>query len=676
MIHALTATSFLDSASYTLVMSDEFNTPGRSFSDGGDPTWTALDRHDDDISASGEGPLHFYNSSMVGTGGGWLNVSTGRGRTEWTEFDSVEQVYKTKKKDFKSGMVNSWNKFCFTGGIVEISAVMPGSPTTAGLWPAMWLLGNLGRATYEASTNKIWPWSFDECDRELQHAQEISACNSNGHWGLIPGRGRGATEIDILEIMPGAPGPLPSTEPPIERPYGAMTLQVAPGVPGNRPKSGAPPLPGNDGHNGFAPSPPQDWYEHLNYMGNTSINPFFYGTYLAETKPGEPVHRSKLEAFQADAVGAIHQLRAVHFQKAHKYRLEWQPGNGGRIDWFVEDTQPDARGRGEHEHDFTAAPTPAPKEEEDSESEDGDGGDGKKKKKKKKEDKHATPAPTPAPSPPPRVDTAATPPGWVHAFSIVDLSLKEATRAQIPDEPSYVIFNTAVSSTWGFPYDTPATCKKCYDCSDPACACALPPGFCDTLDAGKTSMLVDYVRVYQTDEHEKHVGQKHTLGCDPLDHPTREYIKGHEYLYMRSLPFIDKDPLKPIANGGGACSADSDCGITGSCSTLSKESFWSTSDARVCRCGDAGWTGPHCRSHAAGDDEPGAFDIVLNTSWFTSRIANLYLPLPVIVAFSVVAAVFAGAFVATLQKKRLSGGVYVGLTQAEMTPRYNLRGRP
>jgi hypothetical protein len=97
-----------------------------------------------------------------------------------------------------------------------------------------------------------------------------------------------------------------------------MTLQVAPGVPGNRPKSGAPPLPGNDGHNGFAPSPPQDWYEHLNYMGNTSINPFFYGTYLAETKPGEPVHRSKLEAFQADAVGAIHQLRAVHFQKAHK----------------------------------------------------------------------------------------------------------------------------------------------------------------------------------------------------------------------------------------------------------------------------------------------------------------------------------------------------------------------
>jgi hypothetical protein len=209
----LTATSFLDSASYTLVMSDEFNTPGRSFSDGGDPTWTALDRHDDDISASGEGPLHFYNSSMVGTGGGWLNVSTGRGRTEWTEFDSVEQVYKvreerragrkaqgwgregasgtrgsspafsnlhkhpppappppaqTKKKDFKSGMVNSWDKFCFTGGIVEISAVMPGSPTTAGLWPAMWLLGNLGRATYEASTNKIWPWSFDECDRELQ----------------------------------------------------------------------------------------------------------------------------------------------------------------------------------------------------------------------------------------------------------------------------------------------------------------------------------------------------------------------------------------------------------------------------------------------------------------------------------------------------------------------------
>jgi len=88
-------------------------------------------------------------------------------------------------------MVNGWNKFCFTGGIVEIDAIMPGNPTSGGLWPAMWILGNLGRATYEGSTNKIWPWSYDTCDRGLQHAQEISGCGTSNHYGLKPNVGRG-----------------------------------------------------------------------------------------------------------------------------------------------------------------------------------------------------------------------------------------------------------------------------------------------------------------------------------------------------------------------------------------------------------------------------------------------------------------------------------------------------
>jgi len=35
-----------------------------------------------------------------------------------------------------SGMLQSWNKFCFVGGIVEFSAKLPGDSGTAGLWPA------------------------------------------------------------------------------------------------------------------------------------------------------------------------------------------------------------------------------------------------------------------------------------------------------------------------------------------------------------------------------------------------------------------------------------------------------------------------------------------------------------------------------------------------------------
>ncbi len=30
------------------------------------------------------------------------------------------------------------------------------------------------------------------------------------------------------------------------------------------------------------------WYKNLSYGDNTSINPFFYGTYLAPTKTQEP----------------------------------------------------------------------------------------------------------------------------------------------------------------------------------------------------------------------------------------------------------------------------------------------------------------------------------------------------------------------------------------------------
>ena len=40
-------------------------------------------------------------------------------------------------------MIQGWNKFCFTGGIIEMSAQLPGKWNIGGLWPAMWLLGML-----------------------------------------------------------------------------------------------------------------------------------------------------------------------------------------------------------------------------------------------------------------------------------------------------------------------------------------------------------------------------------------------------------------------------------------------------------------------------------------------------------------------------------------------------
>lgn len=210
-------------------MSDEFNTPNRTFTDGHDPVWTALDKSDDDSNAAGGGSQQFYNSSQVTTtDDGMLKISTIIDKTMWTRLDSVKKTYKKEETYFKSGMVQSWEKFCFTGGILEVDVILPGDPYIGGLWPAIWMLGNLGRATYEASTNNIWPWSFDTCDRTLQPAQKISACNAQNHYGMHPFQGRGATEIDVIEVMTGdASAPLDQTSPPISFPYGDMTLQVS-----------------------------------------------------------------------------------------------------------------------------------------------------------------------------------------------------------------------------------------------------------------------------------------------------------------------------------------------------------------------------------------------------------------------------------------------------------------
>ena len=89
----------------------------------------------------------------------------------------------------------------------------------------MWLLGNLARATYVGSSNWVWPFSYDECDPDKMLQQEISACDRVSHYGMQPGVGRGAPEIDILEAMGGDPGVLPNT--PIQRPYFSTSLQVS-----------------------------------------------------------------------------------------------------------------------------------------------------------------------------------------------------------------------------------------------------------------------------------------------------------------------------------------------------------------------------------------------------------------------------------------------------------------
>lgn len=160
---------------------------------------------------------------------------------------------------------------------------------------------------------------------------------------------------------------------------------------------------------------------------------------------------------------------------------------------------------------------------------------------------------------------------FVYSVKGADLGI---TGSEIPSEAMYLLMNTAVASSWGFPAPCPSGCKcSCFECGNPDCFCALPPGYCDNFPA---VFEIDYVRVYQAVDD-----PKHTLGCSPVKKPTELFIKGHAKRYMEKG---DKAPLQPVASGGAYCSAEGAC-----------EGF-ATCQNGVCACDD-GYTGPTCLAH-------------------------------------------------------------------------------
>lgn len=48
--------------------------------------------------------------------------------------------------------------------MIEVSVQLPGSGQISGLWPAVWTMGNLGRPGYGATTDGMWPYSYQGCD--------------------------------------------------------------------------------------------------------------------------------------------------------------------------------------------------------------------------------------------------------------------------------------------------------------------------------------------------------------------------------------------------------------------------------------------------------------------------------------------------------------------------------
>ncbi|KAI0036076.1 beta-glucan synthesis-associated [Vararia minispora EC-137] len=203
-----------DGNAYDLVFSDEFETPGRSFYPGDDPYWEAVD-----LWYGATKDLEWYDPSMITTRGGALIVTMNNTGSHGLTYTS--------------GMLQSWNKFCFTTGYLEMGIVFPGPNwETRGYWPGAWTMGNLGRPGYGGTTDGMWPYTYDSCDvgtfpnqtwangtgpAAALHSdfsrstynfdlswlpgQRTSACTCSGedHPGPSNNVGRGAPEIDILE---------------------------------------------------------------------------------------------------------------------------------------------------------------------------------------------------------------------------------------------------------------------------------------------------------------------------------------------------------------------------------------------------------------------------------------------------------------------------------------------
>ncbi|KAK0555810.1 hypothetical protein OC845_000067 [Tilletia horrida] len=134
-----------DGRGLRLVFSDEFNVENRTFFPGDDPIWLGQD-----LFYWGTGDYEYYHPSAITTREGHLRIRLSE--------------RPMNGKNYTGGMLNAWNAFCFTGGRVEVSIRLPGSPDVSGLWPAAWMMGNLGRAGYGASTDGMWPYSYDTCD--------------------------------------------------------------------------------------------------------------------------------------------------------------------------------------------------------------------------------------------------------------------------------------------------------------------------------------------------------------------------------------------------------------------------------------------------------------------------------------------------------------------------------
>ncbi|CAO1628346.1 unnamed protein product [Parajaminaea phylloscopi] len=287
-----------------LVFSDEFNVDGRSFYPGDDPIWEALDEW-----YWQTGDYEWYDPAAITTHNGSLVITIS------------EHISHNKR--FRSGVVTSWNKFCYQGGLLEASVLLPGVADVASYWPAIWTMGNLGRAGYGATTDGTWPYTYSACDvgtlrnqtwpksrgggpeaalttgkhgGSLSYlpGQKLSSCTCPGedHPGpVLPDgsfAGRGAPEIDLFESASASYGA-----------HSSLSIQTAP----------------------FNAHYEYNAEQGVSLGENTRANAYKGGIYQQSVSA---IHPSEPDWFQLSA--------APRFVK---FSMESRPGKDGFVSWAV-----------------------------------------------------------------------------------------------------------------------------------------------------------------------------------------------------------------------------------------------------------------------------------------------------------------------------------------------------
>jgi beta-glucan synthesis-associated protein KRE6 len=309
-----TWTSPVTNTKYNLQFSDEFEREGRTFWPGDDQYWEAVN-----IWYGATQDLEWYSPENVNTTGGAMVI---------TMTDKPSH-----NLNFQSGMVQSWNNLCFSGGYIEFSIIQPGSHSTKGYWPGAWIMGNLGRPGYLGTTDGMWPYSYQGCDTGIlanqtnaqggpvQAVKSTAQYAANGQLSKLPGMrtpsctcsgedhpgpknsvGRSAPEIDILEAQIQTKGGVADS-------YASQSLQTAP-------------------------------FDESYFWVNTTPAATIFGT---DTEVNTYVGGPFQEAVSSVSLIPRRGFMDVDMPEAQKwvtYGLEWEPdwnlNGGGSVTWYVD----------------------------------------------------------------------------------------------------------------------------------------------------------------------------------------------------------------------------------------------------------------------------------------------------------------------------------------------------